>query len=60
MTEFKNYNQHSEVTKLLDFGKKMFPDSIDYMSYVNGLRLVVKTGDRVIISDIISAYQDFD
>lgn len=60
MTEFKNYNRHNEVKKLLDFGKKMFPNSIDYRSYVSGLRLVARNCDRAIINDVISAYEDFD
>jgi len=60
MGEFKGYREKKDIMVVLEFGKKIFPKVEEYKSYMNGLRLVSTEGDRSIISDMMSSYDDLE
>ncbi|CAL8080464.1 unnamed protein product [Orchesella dallaii] len=59
MQAFMDYKKddNKDVLKLIDFGKEVFPQTTNYISYLNGLRLVTSTPHQAIINDVISALQ---
>ncbi|ODM90173.1 Regulator of telomere elongation helicase 1 [Orchesella cincta] len=60
--EFVNYNKDKkDIVKLIEFGKEIFPQTADYISYLNGLRLVVDSkAHRAIVNDVISATKNLE